>query len=90
VLNGAGATRPVRDAVDSRIVQSVREREGAIINSQNQVGGWPGYGPAAPFADGDDDGMPDAWEKAHGLNPTIRAIRTCRPAAPDTRTWKWF
>ncbi len=69
VLNGAGATRPVRDAVDSRIVQSVREREGAIINSQNQVGGWPGYGPAAPNGDRDDDGMPDAWEKAHGLNP---------------------
>jgi pectate lyase len=69
VLRGAGATRPVRDAVDSRIVQSVRERRGSIINSQNQAGGWPEYGSAAPPGDGDDDGMPDVWEKARGLNP---------------------
>ncbi|KKL24360.1 hypothetical protein LCGC14_2416090, partial [marine sediment metagenome] len=28
-----------------------------------------GLKPAKPPADGDNDGMPDAWEKAHGLEP---------------------
>jgi hypothetical protein len=41
VLTNAGA-RPVdRDAVDLRVVQSVRDRTGSIISSQNDVGGWP-------------------------------------------------
>ena len=40
-----------------------------IIDSQNDVGGWPTLNsPQAP-PDSDHDGMPDAWEIAHGLNP---------------------
>lgn len=31
---------------------------------------WPAYRSERPPADTDRDGMPDAWEKAHGLNPT--------------------
>lgn len=69
VLTGAGATRPARDAVDARIVRSVRERTGSIIDSQSQVGGWPDYkGGDAPL-DTDQDGIPDAWERSHRLNP---------------------
>lgn len=41
VLEGAGATKPRRDAVDARIVEDVRQGRGAIINSQEEVGGWP-------------------------------------------------
>lgn len=73
VLNGAGATRPRRDAVDSRIVTSVRERTGRIINSQAEVGGWPDLKSAPPSPDGDADGMPDAWEAARGLDPADAA-----------------
>lgn len=40
VLAEAGASK-VRDAVDKRIVASVAARNGGIIDSQNQVGGWP-------------------------------------------------
>jgi hypothetical protein len=69
VLKGVGASLPVRDAVDSRIVDEVRSRKGSIINSQAQVGGWPEYRSAEPARDSDGDGMPDAWESAHGLNP---------------------
>jgi hypothetical protein len=69
VLAGVGASLPVRDAVDSRIVDEVRTRKGSIINSQTQVGGWPQYRSAEPAKDSDSDGMPDAWESAHGLNP---------------------
>jgi pectate lyase len=69
VLRGAGATRPVRDAVDQQIVRDVRQRTGAIIDSPKQVGGWPEYRTAARPADSDGDGIPDPWEQKHRLNP---------------------
>lgn len=69
VLENAGATRPKRDAVDARVVDAVGTGGGSIINSQKDVGGWPDYPAASGPADGDGDGMPDAWEYAHGLNP---------------------
>jgi hypothetical protein len=69
VLATVGASLPVRDPVDARIVDEVRTRKGAIINSQAQVGGWPQYRPGEPPKDSDGDGMPDAWESARGLNP---------------------
>jgi hypothetical protein len=69
VLAGAGATLPARDAVDVRVVEEVRNGKGQIINSQEEVGGWPDYAPGAPHVDSDGDGIPDPWETAHGLNP---------------------
>lgn len=38
-----------------------------IITDPQQVGGHPEY-KGTPYADSDKDGMPDAWETAHGLN----------------------
>lgn len=62
-----------RDAFDARIVQEVRSGKTAygdgIIDSQKDVGGWPALRTKAAPADGDHDGMPDTWEKSHGLNP---------------------
>lgn len=69
VLAGVGATVPVRDAVDARIVADARNGTGHSIDSQKQVGGWPEYKPGAPPHDSDGDGIPDEWEIAHGLNP---------------------
>lgn len=69
VLSGSGATQPARDAVDARIVRQVRSGTGRVIDSQQQVGGWPELAASAPPADADDDGMPDLWEDAHGLDP---------------------
>ncbi|MCJ7544321.1 MAG: polysaccharide lyase [Phycisphaerae bacterium] len=73
VLAGAGATLPVRDAADKRVVESVRTGKPAvgngIINDPKEVGGWPDLAAAPAPADADGDGMPDDWEKAHGLNP---------------------
>jgi pectate lyase len=69
VLAAVGASLPRRDEVDARIVNEVRRREGSIIDSQSQVGGWPELRSTAPLPDTDGDGMPDNWEKRHGLNP---------------------
>lgn len=41
VLTNAGARPKDRDAVDARIVKQVREGSGKIIDTQDDVGGWP-------------------------------------------------
>ena len=69
VLMYAGATLPMRDSVDSRIIADVRNGTGHIIDSQTQVGGWPNLESKPPLIDTDSDGMPDEWETKHGLNP---------------------
>lgn len=38
-----------------------------IITDISQVGGYPKYD-GSPYQDSDNDGIPDAWEKANGLN----------------------
>jgi hypothetical protein len=98
-LANAGATLPKRDAVDERVISSVRTGKVSakfspgdeapfsnvayqqrvidgiialvpkgIITNPSQVGGYPEY-KGTPYKDSDGDGMPDDWEKAHGLNP---------------------
>lgn len=69
VLRGVGANRPMRDAVDERIVRSVRQQTGALVDSPQQVGGWPEYRSGTPPKDSDGDGLPDEWETKHHLNP---------------------
>jgi len=69
ILKDVGATLPVRDAVDARIIGEIESGGGRIINSQAEVGGWPEYAQASPPPDTDSDGMPDQWEMKHGLNP---------------------
>ena len=69
VLANAGATKPERDAIDARVVADVQDGTGGIIDSPADVGGWIAMWHGTPPADGDHDGMPDAWETAHGLDP---------------------
>jgi len=75
VLAKAGATLPVRDAVDTRVTEMVRTgkvgNENGIINDPKEVGGYPEYSfsPDQVPADTDHDGMPDEWEKKYELNP---------------------
>ena len=59
------------DAVDQRVILEVLCGSGKIINSQEEVGGWPDLakskGPKVA-KDSDGDGLPDKWEKRHGLD----------------------
>ena len=80
--SGAGANKPALDYIDSRYHDEVTNgkftftgsKDGlkGIIDSQNDAGGYPSEknfkGGTAP-TDTDGDGMPDAWETLHGLNP---------------------
>ena len=75
VLKNAGASYK-RDAVDSRVVDEVRngksfsgKKRNGIIDSQKDVGGWPELKSLPPLADSDQDGMPDEWETKNKLNP---------------------
>lgn len=40
-----------------------------MIDSQENVGGWPELKSLPASVDSDHDGMPDKWEKKNGLNP---------------------
>jgi hypothetical protein len=69
VLVSGGAVLPKRDPVDSRIVNDVLNRGGFIIDSQNEVGGWPELRSIPAPADTDRDGIPDDWERQNKLDP---------------------
>jgi len=74
VLKQAGSSI-FRDAVDARIVHNTREGsanyKNGIIDSQENVGGWPVMKSEKAKADLDADGMPDAWELQNKLDPKI-------------------
>ncbi|MCR4318073.1 MAG: right-handed parallel beta-helix repeat-containing protein [Planctomycetes bacterium] len=70
VLANAGARCAGRDEIDARVIQSVRERTGRIIDSVGEVGGLPETPlvrreialPENPSADDDDDGYTNLEE----------------------------
>ncbi|HEY6063469.1 MAG TPA: pectate lyase [Chitinophagaceae bacterium] len=83
VTKNAGAILPVRDTLDERIINDVRNRKGRFIDVQGgyphgtafelTVNAWPALKSLPAPADNDKDGMPDDWEVKHGLNPADAA-----------------
>ena len=81
VLADVGCNFPALDEHDQRIIAETRagtakfkgSKTGlpGLPDSQDDVGGWDNYPEVRRPAgwDTDSDGMPDAWEKSHGLNP---------------------
>lgn len=95
VLNLAGASLH-RDEYDRTVTDDVRHgtvsyTPDGIIDSQQQVvyadgsRGWPQLRQATPPADTDGDGIPDAWETRHGLDPNNPSDRNL--TAPSGYTW---
>ncbi len=79
VLAYAGASLH-RDEYDQVVTKDVKNgtasfTSNGIIDNQDQVvlpsgtKGWPELKSADALVDSDGDGIPDEWEKAHGLNP---------------------
>lgn len=62
-----------RDPMDRRLMDAVARGQISLqprhINPAGDGSALPFTEPPAPPADSDGDGMPDAWEIAHGLNP---------------------
>ncbi len=80
VLENAGACFPKRDVVDERIIEETRTGTAkygktydgggkGIIDSQDDVGGWPELKSLPAPIDSDKDGIPDEWEISRQLNP---------------------
>jgi len=80
VLQNAGCILPRPDTVDKRIKYEVANGTATyggvtwgagkgIIDSQDDVGGWPDLFTGRAAADEDHDGMADEWELSAGLNP---------------------
>lgn len=77
LLPGVGASLPYRDLIDYYVIDQLKSfgKEGEIITNEteNPVGTpsqwtmWTG----TKRTDTDNDGMPDAWETANGLNPNL-------------------
>ena len=102
VLSHAGASL-VRDDVDGRIIEETRQgtftytgskgSKHGIIDSQNDVGGWPSYESGEPWTDTDGDGMPDEWEDHFGLsktNPADGSAKTLDPTGRYTNLELWL
>ena len=73
VLRSVGCSLS-RDSYDREVLRQVRKGLGTlgrngIINSPDEAGGWPLLKAGKARKDSDGDGMPDVWEKRHGLNP---------------------
>ncbi|KAI1470904.1 polysaccharide lyase family 1 protein [Daldinia caldariorum] len=70
VLDNVGANFPGRDEVDKGLVAEVQSfgKKGELVSSEN-AGALPGSSGERAPTDTDGDGIPDAWEEAHGLDP---------------------
>lgn len=75
ILDSVGASLPSRDEVDRYLIDELKSlgTRGALINSEAELGLVNGVGnvfngPRQP--DTDNDGIPDSWESAAGLNPS--------------------
>jgi hypothetical protein len=81
VLAKAGARSADRDSVDIRVVNSVLNGTGNLIDSQDDVGGWPALAenhvtltvPSNPHGDDDGDGYTNLEEWLNGYENLVTA-----------------
>jgi hypothetical protein len=75
ILDSVGASLPSRDEVDRYLIDELKSlgTRGALINSEAELGLVNGVGNVfngSRQSDTDNDGIPDSWESAAGLNPS--------------------
>ena len=66
---------------------------GGLIDTEQDVGGWPEYQSGEPWTDTDGDGIPDEWEEHFGLvktNPADGSARTLDPSGRYTNLELWL
>ena len=98
ILASAGAFPWARDTVDARITGDVLTQNTVdrvpgssatqIILDETNVGGYPAVTSVARPAgwDSDNDGMPNWWETARGLNPSVAGPTQTTLTGPGTYT----
>jgi hypothetical protein len=79
VLEKVGASLPRRDAIDRRIIEETRNGTATyggvygdgsgIIDSQEQVGGYPEISRFVSAMDSNNNGIPDWWSISYGFSP---------------------
>ena len=80
VVEKAGTVN--RDKVEARVADDARRRtttyggktkgkKSGILDTEADAEGFYDYEPAEAAKDSDGDGMPDEWESANGLNPSV-------------------
>jgi len=80
ILALGGAMPWNRDTSDKRVIDTVIDETGRIINEVSDVGGYPPMASGSPPDDSDNDGMPDFWELSMGLDPSNDADRKNKDA----------
>lgn len=70
ILSAVGATAPVRDSVDLRVLNDFPNGTGTFMDNVIYPDDFPMYSTSAPPADDDGDGMADSWEVSEGLDPS--------------------
>lgn len=68
ILTGVGATAPVRDSVDQRVIADFAAGTGSIRDNVVFPEDFPTFQNIAAPTDNDDDGMADSWESSNGFN----------------------
>ncbi len=71
ILKDVGATVPVRDSDDSRVVADFAASTGSIIDNVSYPADFPVFQNLPAPTDSDNDGMPDLWEISNSLNPLV-------------------
>jgi pectate lyase len=58
-----------RDEVDVRVIEEYSRNQGFIPYHEDEVGGFPNLAKGEPCQDSNQDGVPDEWLIANGLDP---------------------
>ena len=90
VLNYAGSVP--RDDVDLRAINTTHDGNPPsskwLVDSPTEVGGMQDYPAGIPIIDTDNDGIPNVWEQAHGLDPNnAEDSSNFNLRAPSGYTW---